>query len=283
MLQALVERDLRPDVLVGTSAGAVNAVFLGHNGFERESVERLSHLWRGLHRRDVFPVTPHRQLLAIAGVVPSLCSPKPLRRLVSNHLGDARLDAGVLPVQVIATDASSGEEVVLSDGEAVAAVMASTAIPGVLPPVQVGERELIDGGVCDNTPLSRALELGAERIVVLPAGVACALPKPPGTAVGMAIHALTILLQHRLAGDIATCGSHAELILLPPLCPVGVSPADFRHASDLIERSYRASADWLDSKAYLHEHPEQYLSIHHHRRHGSIGRSGGTTERTRSR
>jgi NTE family protein len=77
----------------------------------------------------------------------------------------------------------SGHEVVFSNGPVVDAVLASAAIPGVFPPVRIGNQLLVDGGVANNTPVSVAVALGATRIIVLPAGFACALHKPPGSAI----------------------------------------------------------------------------------------------------
>src|SRR5690606_15787868 len=82
MLQALADRDLRPDLLVGTSAGALNAAFVAGHGFDHRTLDRLAGVWRRLRRRDVFPFAPHRQLLALAGARPSLCRADGLRRLV---------------------------------------------------------------------------------------------------------------------------------------------------------------------------------------------------------
>src|SRR3954447_985734 len=86
MLAALHERGIRPDLLIGTSAGAINAAYIGAHGFDDDSVERLGSLWRRIRRQDVFPIDPLRQALALAGRRPSLCSQRPLQRLIEEHL-----------------------------------------------------------------------------------------------------------------------------------------------------------------------------------------------------
>lgn len=103
----------------------------------------------------------------------------------------------------------------------------------------------MDGGVADNTPIRHAIDLGADRIYVLPGGYACALSRPPGSALGMALHALTIVMQQRLAADVERYEGYAELIVIPAPCPLSVQPADFRHSSELIERAYRLATSWL--------------------------------------
>jgi NTE family protein len=261
MLRALAGRDLEPELLVGASAGALNAAFVAGRGLTPNTVDRLAHIWCSLRRRDVFPIAPHRQLLALAGARPSLCSPDNLRSLIAAHLGFDRLEQAALPVHVVATDVLSGREVVLSEGDA---VLASTAIPGVFPTVTIEGRTLFDGGVADNTPISQAVALGADRIVVLPAGVACALAVPPRSAIATAVHALTLLIEQRLVLDVAAYQADVELIVLPPLCPLSVPSVDFRSAALLIERAETATNRWLDAGNHRLPHPERFLSLHRH-------------------
>jgi NTE family protein len=266
MLQALVDHDIAPDLLVGASAGALNAAFLAGRGFDQDTVDRLRTIWTDLRRQQVFPFSALRLLLALAGARPSLCAPDGLRRLVEAHLGYERLEDAVLPVHLVATDVLSGTEVTLSRGDVTPAVLASAAIPGVFPTVTIDGRVLFDGGVADNTPISQAVALGADRVVVLPAGVACALPSPPRSAVATAVHALTLLVEQRLVLDVAAYQDTVELIVLPPLCPLSVSSTDFRSGALLIERATTATNRWLDAGNHLLPHPERFLALHEHPR-----------------
>ena len=126
------------------------------------------------------------------------------------------------------------------------------------------DRTLFDGGVADNTPISQAVELGADRVVVLPAGVACALAQPPRSALSTAVHALTLLIEQRLVLDVAAYHDRVELIVLPPLCPLSVSSTDFRLAGLLIERAATATDRWLEAGNHRLPHPERFLSLHGH-------------------
>jgi NTE family protein len=264
MLRALADRGFEPDLLVGASAGALNAAFVAGRGFTTGALDELARIWRRLRRQDVFPFDPRRQLLALAGVRASLCAPDALRRLVDTHLTYARLEDAAIPVHVVATDVLSGNEVVLSTGDPGPAVVASASIPGVLPPVEIDGRALFDGGVADNTPISQAVALGADRVVVLPAGVACALTTAPRSAVATAVHAMTLLIEQRLAIDVAAYHDRVDLVVLPPLCPLAVSSADFGHAAHLIERAHTAAGRWLDAGNHHLPHPERFLSLHRH-------------------
>ena len=244
MLQALEEAGVRPNLLVGTSAGAFNAAWAaGHPG--GGELSQLQDIWLGLRRQDVFPSKASMMLGGILGRRNHLFGSDGLERLVRMHIGYRRLEQAPTPVHIVATEVLTGREVLVSSGDVTAALMASAAIPGVFPPVTIRGRALMDGGVADNTPIRHAIDLGADRIYVLPGGYACALPRPPGSALGMALHALTLMIQQRLIADIERYERYVELVVLPPPCPVSVSPADFGRAEELIARSRRLARGWL--------------------------------------
>ena len=265
MLYALSERGIAPDLLIGTSAGAITAAFVAGHGTDRAALDRLAGIWRGLRRQDVFPLDPVRHLLAIAGVRHSLCSDHRLGNLIGTHLGYRLLEDASIPVHMVATDLLSGHEVLLSSGDATSAVMASAAIPGIFPPVARNGRVLVDGGVSDNAALSQAFELGATEVYVLPTGFACALPSAPKTALAVAMQALTLLIEQRLILEVAHFKERVKVKVIPPLCPLAVPSTDFSHAGELIERAHDATAGWLDSGGPALEHQERFLSLHHHR------------------
>jgi NTE family protein len=264
MLMALAERDIRPDLLVGTSAGAVNAAFVARYGGDAPALKKLAHLWAGLRRRDIFPFEPLGHVRAVRGSRPALFSNRALRQLLSLHLGEAELEHARIPLCVVATDLLSGQEVALSSGTMVEAVLASTAIPGVLPPVSHQGRTLVDGGLADHAAISQAIARGADRVYVLPAGYACALDSPPVTALGTAVQALTLLIQQRLVRDVQHFSDRAEIRLLPPLCPLHVSPVDFSQGAQLISEARASSERWLERGGTELPHPERFLALHHH-------------------
>lgn len=264
MLAALGARGVRPDVLVGTSAGAVNALWVSGHGMSPASLDRLAALWISLRRADVFPTAPSRALLALAGRVPALCRDAGLRRLLDEHRAFGRLEDAAIPVHVVATDLLCGEEVLLSAGDAVSAVLASCAIPGILPPVEHGSRVLVDGGVAHHAAVSQAVALGATEVYVLPAGYPCALPRAPRSALAVAVQALTLLIEQRLVGEVTRYAGQVDVHVLPPLCPLSVSAVDFRRAGELISRSRAATAAWLDEGMADGPGQERFLSLHRH-------------------
>jgi NTE family protein len=157
------------------------------------------------------------------------------------NLEDARL-----PVHIVTTDVISGNSVVISDGPADQAIIASTAIPGAFAPVRYKDLYLADGAISSNTPIKVAVAKGARRLIVLPTGYACALEKPPIGAVANALHALTLLIARQLVSDLENLAPDIEYFVVPPLCPLVGSPYDFSRTSDHIERAIRNTGEWLD-------------------------------------
>jgi NTE family protein len=241
MLQALFDAGIEPDMVVGTSVGAVNAAWVGAWPAS-EGVNKLAAIWTGLRRDDVFPLG-WTAALGLLGRGKHLISSASLRALLVRHLPYERLEQAQIPVHVVTTDLKSGRAVVLSSGPAVPALLASCAIPGVFPPVTIGRHELVDGGVADHTPIAAAVELGARIIYVLPVGYPW-LHEEPANALGMALQALARLVERRLESEIASFRDIADIRVVPAYEPLAVSPADFSRTRELIERGY-ASAERL--------------------------------------
>jgi NTE family protein len=266
MLQALAERDVHPDLLVGTSAGAVNALWVAQNGMSTHSMAQLAHVWQQLHRRDIFPVRPSHVVQGLLGRSQALCSSEQLVELVDEHCPLADLRETSIPVHMVATDLLSGNAVLISDGPPSDGVRASAAIPGIFPPTWLADRWLVDGALASPSGVSLAVDLGATEVYVLPAGVPCALPHPPRSAIGVAVHALTLLIEQRLIAEVDNPPTGARIRLIPPLCPVSVSAADFSHAAELIQRGRRASARWIEEGGLDLPQAARFLSLHDHRR-----------------
>lgn len=262
MLLALAEQRIEPDLIVGTSVGAVNGGWIAAR-HDVAAVRELAQLWRGLTREDVFPTRPITGVLGFLGRHPNLVPARGLRSLVSRNLRFAWLEDAPTPLHVIAADVLSGEDVRLSRGRAVEAITASAAIPAVFPPVAIDEHLYMDGGVVNNTPISHAVDLGATTIWVLSTGYACALPEPPRGALAMALHALSLTINQRLAVDVARYEDRVDLRVVPPLCPIRSTPADFSHADELIERSYESTTVWLRTRTPV-SGQAALLEPHHH-------------------
>ncbi len=244
MLLGLADVGERPDLIVGTSVGAVNGGWMASRP-GLPGIRGLADLWISLARKDVFPSHPVAGALGMLGRRSHLVPNTGLRRILAEKLEFTRLEDAPIPLHVVATDVISGTDVLLSSGNAADAIAASAAIPGIFPPVRIDGRDLMDGGVVNNTPISHAVALGADRIWVLPTGYSCNLPASPKTAANMALHAMTLAVNQRLAVDIERFEQAVDLRVIRPLCPVATSGADFSHAATLIERSHAATRAWL--------------------------------------
>lgn len=267
MLKTLLARGFEADMVVGCSVGAINAAYFAGDP-TREGVARLEAIWRGLRRVDVFPTPGLRGLMGFFSDRAHFVEPTVLARLLERHLPYQRLEEARLPCVVLATDLLEGIEIRIASGPASEALLASAAIPGIFPPVRIAGRYLIDGGVANDTPISAGVELNAQRLVVLPTGYSCTRDKPPRSALAAALQGLNILIVGKLVAAVRRYAGQAEIIVVPPLCPLDVSPLDFRRSGELIDRAAAATERWLDEGVELVDGVPHQLPPHSHRGDG---------------
>jgi NTE family protein len=264
MLRSLLAAGVRPDFVVGSSVGAMNACYFAGQP-DADGVERLAQIWLNLRRRDIFPFT-FGMALGLLRHANYLVDPASLRGLIERHLPFVGLQEAKLPVHIVATD-MQGFAVTLSQGSAVQAIMASAAVPGIFPTVEVEGSPLMDGAVAANTPLWLAMTLGAKRIIVLPTGYACALERPPASAIGRGLHAITLLIAWQLIHDLERLPQEIDVHLAPALCPLDVSPYDFSRSGELISRATAASQEWIAKGGLSRRATPADLAPHRHGHH----------------
>jgi NTE family protein len=183
-LRALLEAGIRPDLLVGSSIGAWNAAWLAQSP-TLDGVEALAAIWQRLQpgqilfgqRRPILSqssalkgllmLTALRRVLAGGS---SLYSDAGLRQILAQRFAGLSFEDLALPLYVVATNLSHGGRAIFQRGPLIDAVLASSAIPGVFPPVRVGDALYADGGIVDGCSVEAAIELGARRIFVLAIG-----------------------------------------------------------------------------------------------------------------
>jgi NTE family protein len=261
MLRALLASGVQPDFVVGASVGAINASYFAGVP-TAEGVAKLERLWIGLRRSDIFPFTLASAIGLLKHPV-NLVDPGGLRRVIDKNLPFTQLENTEIPLYIMATSLQ-GLGVRLSSGPAAEAILASTAIPGIFPPVEINGELLMDGAVAANTPMRLAVELGATRIIILPTGYACALKEPPKRAVGKALHAVTLMIAWQLMHELEHIPKDIQVRLVPTLCPLAVSPFDFSSSVELIERAARSSQEWIENGGLTRPARPEELAPHRH-------------------
>ena len=202
-------------------------------------------MWRNLQREDIFPVSMSALIGGFCGRRDHLAPNRGLRQLVRRHIASEQLADAAIPLHLLAFDLIEGREVLLSEGPAVETIVAAS-IPGVFPPVEIADRRLIDGGVVNNTPVSHAVELGADKIFVLPTRELGRISeRPPTTALDTAIYGLGVLDDGRLQCDIARYSREVDIVVLPSANGTGVQPTNFDHSDRLVEQALVAARSQL--------------------------------------
>lgn len=237
MLEALFEAGIVPDLLVGTSIGAANAAYVAA-GPSLERARALATLWCGVRPRDVFPINPLR-IAKAAFRRGALFAPEPFRRLIEREIPFRRIEDAVTPLRIVATAFDDGSEVVFDRGPVVDAVLASTALPAVFPPHEIGGRLYLDGGLVDHVPLQPAIDAGAATIYVLSVGFPCPPPVNHRSARAVLVHSVGILLSQRVRLDGVHLPDHdpaLRIVHIPPVCS-DVGLRDFSHSAELVDRA----------------------------------------------
>jgi NTE family protein len=246
MLRALLERGVRPDVLVGCSVGALNAAGLAAEP-NLEGVRHLEDVWAHLDGEAI--VAPGRlsALWLMTRKYRSLQANDGLRKLIESALPFRSFEEARIPFHVVATSLRTGGERWFSRGPIVDPILASAALPAVFPPVEVNGELLIDGAVVNNVPISKAVELGAHRIYVLHVGNFERPRRAPKRPLDALLQSFSIARNFRFQSETEAPPSGTELIVVPGVDPGTVKYNDFGRSRELIEKAYRATAQWLDA------------------------------------
>jgi NTE family protein len=116
--------------------------------------------------------------LALAGKRRSFLDNRHGVAFLRKHLGERRIEHAPIPLSIIATDLGTGRPFILESGDVVSAIVASSAFPGVFPPVEIDGHTLIDGGVVADVPLDVAADLGMASVIVITVPPLAAAPAP---------------------------------------------------------------------------------------------------------
>jgi len=251
MLRALLERRIVPGLVVGTSIGAINGAAVAADP-SLAAVERLARTWSGIERDDVFAGSILGRLGTLARTRTHLHDNASLRARLAETL-PARIEDLAVPFQCVAASIQQAAEHWFADGPLVDAVLASSAVPGILPPVEIDGEHYVDGGVVNSIPVGRAVALGARTVYVLHVGRLDRPLEPPRWPWEVALVAFEIARRHRFVGDLAALPEDIEVHVMPtgqaePPRYNDLSQLRYRDTAQIGERIERAHAASL---AYL--------------------------------
>jgi NTE family protein len=245
MLRALVEREVQPDVVLGSSIGAVNGAAYAQDP-TLSGVARLEELWRGLDEVGIFPRGWLPNALALARRGEAIHSSDRLRGLLEGMLRVDSFEDLRVPFQCVATDVHAAHEVWFSTGRMVEPILASAALPGVLPAVEIDGVRYLDGAIVNDVPISRAVALGATTVYVLHCGT-IDRPRPePKRPIDVLVQAYWIARRHRFKRDLENLPPGVEAIVLPTGDTPTLRYNDFTHSAQLVRAAHRASQEFLD-------------------------------------
>jgi NTE family protein len=244
MLRALLERGIVPDVVVGTSAGALNGAGVAYAP-NLTGVAQLAAVWEQLRADQVFPGGKIHRAWNVVRRGTHLFENTGLAALI-DHATPARSFADLeIPLRVVATDLDTGDEVVLARGPLKPALLATCALPGVFPIVDHDGRRLVDGGVVNSVPLWHALSGPVDRVFVLnvSAGIGERIERSPLDVVMTSfMHAR----NQRFELELRHVPENIEVVVLPrPADPRDLF--DFSGARELIDAAYEMACERLDA------------------------------------
>lgn len=256
MLHALLDREVRPDVIVGTSVGALHGAMVAVDP-SPASAETLEGAWRELTQLGVLGRSWLTDAVSLVRARTHVRSNVPLRRIAERMLGVGTFEELAVPFQCVAACIERSSEHWFTEGPLVDAILASAAVPGILPPVEIGGEHFIDGGIVNSIPIDRAVQLGAEEVYVLHAGRIEQPLNAPKTLRDVGFVAFEVARRHRFVRELAAVPPGVTVHVLPTGDPTpgrynDVSQLrfrDFRRVDRRIAYAYAATAGYLDARA----------------------------------
>jgi NTE family protein len=251
MLQALDRAGIRPDMVLGTSVGAFNGSVIADRPGP-EGVARLTDLWIEIARSDVLQGGTFERVKNVATFKPSLHETSELRGLLEQvHAKDRRIEDLPITFQCVAASIERAAEHWFTEGVLIDAILASSAVPALFPPVEIGGEHFYDGGLVNSVPLTRAVDLGARVVYVLQVGRIEAPLRPPERLHEAALIAFEIARRHRYSTTVQNLPAGIELHLLPSGNAVSFDDGrqrkwrDVSSTHELIKGAFEASAEYL--------------------------------------
>jgi NTE family protein len=255
MLRALVEAGISPDLVLGTSVGAVNGALIAA-GPSADAISHLARLWTSIGDDSVFGGSMISRVGMLVRSRTHLHSNEPLRRLLEEHLPVSRIEDLEVPFQCVAASVEQAGAHWFTEGPIVEAVLASSAVPGLLPPVRIDGEHFLDGGLVHSIPVGRAVALGARTVYVLQVGRVEEPLTEPTNPLQVGLVAFEIARRHRFVEEMRHLPDDVTVHVLPsgdPAKPADLGQQlryrDFSTVQRRIDQAYEASVAYLAEAA----------------------------------
>jgi len=252
MLRALFERGVAPDLVLGTSVGALNGAMVARDP-SPAVIARLTDLWRGASRagQEVYGDRALRTVRRAVSTGTHIYSAKPLKKRLVEEFGDLTFEDLPVRFQVCAASIERAAEHWFDSGPVVDAIVASAAVPGLLPPAKVGDEHYLDGGIVNSVPVGRAVRLGATRVFVLQVGRIdrpLTVPRRPWEVARVSFE---IARRHRFVREMSELPDGVEAHVLPARGTSSrddtlLGGRDFGTVQQRIDETYEASLAYLE-------------------------------------
>lgn len=244
MLRAVSETGLSPDLVVGTSVGSLNGAVLALHG--TGSAAPNHQIWTRMTCGAVFPGGPIGQARTLAREHTHLYPNTGLAEVIRAQIGaETRFSDLTLPLGVVAMDIQTAEPVLVREGDLAPALLASCAIPGIYPPVELNGRLCYDGGLVANVPMRQAVAMGARSMVVFDCAFPGHLPDIPRTMAEVVMLTAMISMRNQAVLEAPLIAAQLPVIYLPGPPPLRMNPLDFSHTETLIDQAYAAARAYL--------------------------------------
>jgi NTE family protein len=252
MLKALEEKGIRPDLILGTSIGAFNgSVIAAQPG--AEGVDRLVRIWKEIAASNLFSGGAYDRVKAVATLQPAMHGSAALRSLLEQvHDTAARIEELAVPFQCVAASIERAAEHWFTEGPLIDALLATSAVPLLFPPIEIDEEHFYDGGLVNSVPLRRAVKLGADVIYVLQVGRVEAPLRPPERLYEAALISFEIARRHTFATAMQEIPDDVDVHLLPSGNPVMFDDLrqlkwrDTGSTDELMDGAYEATMAYLN-------------------------------------
>ncbi|HVA09531.1 MAG TPA: patatin-like phospholipase family protein [Acidimicrobiales bacterium] len=245
MLQELIARGIAADRVYGASVGAINGAAYASNP-TLEGIEKMADIWRGITGTDIFPRGTFDGPWAFLQKRAAVHANTGLRAIIEAGVDFQNIEEASVPFECVTTSLTDGRERWIAHGNALEAILASSAIPSIFPPVVIDGDILVDGGVVNNVPISRAISAGCTRLYVLLCGPLHYHPPPPRRPAEAALTAFFVAIHARFVRELTMLPEGIEVVVFSGGGEPSAQYRDFSGTAALIDEGRTEVADVLD-------------------------------------